>query len=55
VLRFQNVVLATSLFVEQEDEEDAVVIPTQQVPDEAESEEGEITPSPLVRCNAVAL
>jgi hypothetical protein len=44
----QAVVLATSL-----DEEEEVLEPTQPVP--AEEEEGEVSPSPLVRCNTIAL
>jgi hypothetical protein len=45
----QAVVLATSL----DEEEEEVLEPTQPVP--AEEEEGEVSPSPLVRCNTIAL
>jgi hypothetical protein len=38
-----------------DEEEEDDVSPTQEVPAESENEEGEIFPSPLVRCNAVAL
>jgi hypothetical protein len=42
--------------VEKDEEDEEVVISTQEAPPvQSVSEEGEISPSPLVRCNAVAL